>query len=111
MRTHIATLAYVLAACSGSVTAGPADAPLGSPPDAPLVAGDGGPSTGCISGLSNLTLAPADSMVSLDGGAPGPITFTATGTVHGQSQAIPSSSLVFSASRDDDTPAGTFNGN
>src|SRR5262250_2859929 len=99
MRTHIATLAYVLAACSGSATGGPADAGI---PDAPLVVGDGPPVTGCISGLSNLTLAPADSMVSLDGGAPAPVTFTATGTVNGQSQTIPPSSLTFSASRDDD---------
>jgi len=111
MRTHFAILWLSVAACSGSVSGGPTVDGGGGVPDAPLVIGDGGPASGCISGLTSLTLAPADSTVNLSGGAPAPVTFTATGTVNGQSQSIPPSSLAFSASRDDDTPAGTFSGN
>jgi hypothetical protein len=120
MRPLSPALVLALAACSGSVSGPSADGPrAGDGPlaiaDGPIAdaraGGDGGPVGGCVPGLTALALAPADSTVQLDGSTPAPIVFTATGTIGGLAgQAVATSALSFSASRDDDTAAGTFTG-
>lgn len=66
----------------------------------------GGGASGCVAGLTGLTLSPADSTLTV-GATPADVTFTATGTVGGQSQDV-TSRLTWTATRDDDTPPGSF---
>jgi hypothetical protein len=82
---------------------------------AEVAAGNGGAGPGagaggavqCLPGLESITLDPADSTVVIDGSAPPPITFTATGVFSGgTTQVIDATSLAWSVSRNDDTPPG-----
>lgn len=68
--------------------------------------GGGGGASACIDGLSALTLSPADSTVTV-GAQPANVSFTAQGTVGGLPQDV-TSRLIWTATRDDDTPPGSF---
>lgn len=75
--------------------------------DLSAAAGDGMPLV-CIAGLASLSISPAGSMATLDGTPPAPTTFTVTGTfADGHSAAIDPATLGWTATRADDTPAGT----
>ncbi len=68
--------------------------------------GSGGGSGACIPGLLSIAVTPADSMVTL-GTPPAAISFTATGATATGMQNL-TSQLTWTATRDDDTPPGTF---
>lgn len=66
---------------------------------------DGGGAIACVPGLETITLSPATTTVVLDGGAVAPISFTAQG--QGGTN-LDESALVWTVSRDDDTPPGSI---
>ncbi len=99
MRFQYVTCLLAAACGSGTLSNGAADAPQAI--DAGAVA--------CIPGLTGITLAPADSTIALTGGPAAPVTFTATGTRSaGGTQTLDAAALSWSATRSDDTPAGTI---
>ncbi|NUP13009.1 MAG: hypothetical protein HOW73_43775 [Polyangiaceae bacterium] len=69
----------------------------------------GGGSVQCIGDLESISLEPADSTVTLDGGPIAPIEFVATGTFKdGSTEVIPGNALEWTATRVDDTDPGTI---
>jgi hypothetical protein len=69
----------------------------------------GGVQVSCVPGLKSIALTPADSTVVLDGTNAPPVTFTATGSFDDDTdKPIASDKLVWTATRDDDTPPGTI---
>src|SRR4051812_46046349 len=84
------------------------DANNGGNDDMAVSNGDGSGMAVCIPDLTMITLAPADSMQTLDGNAANPISFTATGThADGSMTTIDPANLSWTATRPtDDTPPG-----
>ena len=119
-----ALLALVVAGCGGMLSPGgddasavpaPTDLAATSLPDgvtpadltvADLAAGPDGPV--CFPDLLTIELAPANSMVTLNGQPAAPIAFTVKGTFKdGHSAMLDPARLDWSATRGDDTPPGT----
>jgi WD40-like Beta Propeller Repeat len=100
--------------CSNDVTGGD-DMPAGGGDLAGAdLTGGGGDSkmVACIPDLKSIALTPANGMVTLDGMAAADIAFTATGTFgDGHMTALDPKALVWSASRNDNTPPGTMTDN
>jgi hypothetical protein len=67
----------------------------------------GGGSVACINGVQSIAITPADQMLTV-GNPPNPITFTATATLAGGATLDVTSQVVWTATRDDDTPPGSF---
>ena len=104
----VGSVLFGAAGCScGSETVGEAGA-AGSGANAGATSGAGG-AVACIAGLAAIELSPADSMVTLDGGAAAPIAFQATGVLDDGTEApLDAAALDWSVSRDDDTNPGTI---
>lgn len=71
--------------------------------------GSGGGQVACIDDLESIALTPADETVRLDGVSAAPIAFKATGTWKGgTTQDITANQLLWTATRNDDTPPGAI---
>lgn len=111
-RLLIIGLVLGLSACN---CGGPGADP-GHDPDGGDVSGneDGGGTPGtdggeaaCLDGLGPIQLSPTDSTVTLSA-TPSPISFSASGALNGGAEEDLTSRLQWTATRDDDTPPGTF---